>query len=573
MNQRKYITINGVKTEFTDEKNVLSIVRRTGVELPTFCYYSDLSIYGACRMCMVEDDRGGIMAACSTQPRDGMVIYTNTPRLQKYRRMILELLLSAHCRDCTTCDKSGKCRLQELAERFGISRVRFDGGDPFHKKHPVDASSLAIVRDPSKCILCGDCVRMCSEIQNVGAIDFAFRGSHTYVTPAFNKPLAESNCVGCGQCAAVCPTGAIVVRSDTDRIWQALHDPGKRVVAQIAPAVRVGLGTEFGFPDDQSAIGNIAAALRKMGFDRVYDTSLGADLTVMEEAKELAGRLKRGEKLPLFTSCCPAWIRYVEEKHPDLLENVSSCRSPMHMFGTVIKEHYEEYYHGEDKKDARDLFVVAVMPCTAKKYEAAREEFIKDGVPYIDAVMTTQELIRMVRESGIQFKELEPEALDMPFGIYSGGGVLFGVSGGVTEAAIRSLMDKSPATMRDIEFSGVRGLDGVKEAAVFIDGREVRVAMVSGLANAERVIEKLKSGQAQYDFVEVMACPGGCIGGAGQPAASGAVKLKRAAGLYKADKQTQFKRSNENPMMKTLYDGVLKNRVRELLHVRYQVKK
>lgn len=568
--KRRYITLNGLKTEFSDEKNLLAIIRHNNIELPTFCYYSELSIYGACRMCMVEDDRGDIMAACSTQPRDGMVIYTNTPRLHKYRKNILELMLSVHCRDCTTCEKSGDCRLQSLAKRFGITSVRFDGGKPFPKTHPVDDSSLSVVRDPSKCILCGDCVRMCSEIQNVGAIDFAYRGSKTYVTPAFGRPLAESNCVNCGQCAAVCPTGAIVVKNDADRIWEAIHDPSKRVVAQIAPAVRVALDDEPGFSGGPTAIAKIATALRKIGFDRVYDTSLGADLTIMEEAQELVERLSHGQHtMPLFTSCCPAWIRYAEQNHPELLPDISTCRSPMQMFGSVIKEHYEEYYHGEEKKDPRELFVVAVMPCTAKKYEAAREEFQKEGTPYIDAVITTQEMIRMIRESGVQFNELEPEALDMPFGIYSGGGVIFGVSGGVTEAAVRSLLDKNPTVQREIEFCGVRGLEGMKEAVVNVGGRDVRIAVVNGLANAEKVIASIQAGETQYDFVEVMACPGGCIGGAGQPLAGGRMRKKRSENLYKADKQTQFKRSNENPMMETLYQGVLKNRVKELLHVHY----
>ncbi len=564
------MTIDGIKVEIKEENNILSLIRKIGIELPTFCYYSELSIYGACRMCVVEDQRGNIMASCSTVPRDGMEIQTNTPRLQKHRKMILELLLSSHCRDCTTCEKNGKCKLQELAKRFGITTVRFDDGNPFNKKYEKDCSSLSIERDPNKCILCGDCVRVCSEIQNVGAIDFAHRGSDVVVTPAFGKPISESECVNCGQCAAVCPTGAIVIKNDKQKVWDAIYNPNKRVVAQIAPAVRVAIGAEFGLDDGKNTIGKLSTALRRMGFDRVYDTSLGADLTIMEEAKELVERIESGEKLPLFTSCCPAWIRYVETKHPEYLNNISTCKSPMQMFGSVIKHHYKEVYQGAEHKDDREMYVVAIMPCTAKKYEAARAEFEKDGEPYIDAVITTQELAQMISESGVQYAELEPEALDMPFGIYSGGGVLFGVTGGVTEAAIRSLiLSRNPAKLRDIEFSGVRGMEGVKEAIVQLDGQVIRIAVVNGLANAEGLIQKMQAGEVHYDFIEVMACLGGCIGGAGQPVASTKVKQKRAEGIYRSDKVSQFKKSNENPMMDILYDTVLKGREHELLHVHY----
>ncbi len=567
---RKYITINGIKTEFTDEKNILSIIRKMHIDLPTFCYYSDLSIYGACRMCVVEDHRGNIMASCSTVPRDGMEIKTHTPKLQKHRKMILELILSSHCRDCTTCSKNGDCKLQDLARRYGISDVRFDAGKPFDKHHKKDLSSVSISRDPNKCILCGDCVRMCSEIQNIGAIDFAHRGSNVVVTPAFGIPIAETNCVNCGQCAAVCPTGAITIKNDKQKVWDAIHDPTKRVVAQIAPAVRVAIGQEFGLIEGDNEIGKLANALRKIGFDRVYDTSLGADLTIVEEAQELVERLTSGDNLPLFTSCCPAWIRYVEKNHPEYLNSISSCKSPMQMFSTVIKEHYNNVYKAVEHKDDRDLYVVAIMPCTAKKYEAIRDEFKKDDEPYTDAVITTVELTQMILESGVRFERLEEESLDMPFGIYSGGGVIFGVTGGVTEAAVRSLIQtRNPAALREIEFSGVRGMDGVKEAIVELDGKEIRIAVVHGLGHAEELVQKLQSGEVYYDFIEVMACPSGCIGGAGQPRSNHRVKNQRADGLYKSDKMSQFKRSNENPMMDILYETVLKDKAHELLHVHY----
>ncbi len=568
---KKYITINGIKTEFTDEKNILSIIRKMGIEIPTFCYYSDLSIYGACRMCVVEDQRGSIMASCSTVPRDGMNIKTHTPKLQKHRKMILELLLSSHCRDCTTCEKNGKCKLQELARNYGINTVRFDGGNPFNRHHAEDHSSVSITRDPNKCILCGDCVRMCSEIQNVGAIDFAHRGSNVIVTPAFEVPIAETGCVNCGQCAAVCPTGAITIKDDKQKVWDAIHDPTKRVVAQIAPAVRVAIGQEFGLAEGDNEIGKLASALRRIGFDRVYDTSLGADLTIMEEAQELVERLQAGDNLPLFTSCCPAWIRYVESKHPEYMKNISTCKSPMQMFSTVIKEHYNNVYKAVEHKDDRDLYVVAIMPCTAKKYEAIRDEFKKEDEPYTDAVITTVELTQMIEEAGVRFERMEEESLDMPFGIYSGGGVIFGATGGVTEAAVRNLIQtRNPAALREIEFSGVRGMDGIKEACVTLDGKDIHIAVVHGLAHAEELIQKLKSGEAYYDFIEVMACPGGCIGGAGQPASNHRVKRQRAEGLYKSDKMSQFKRSNENPMMDILYETVLDGHAHELLHVHYK---
>ena len=560
MESKGFVTIDGIPAEIRDEKNLLELIRRVGIEMPTFCYHSELSVYGACRMCMVEDERGGLMAACSTPPKAGLSIRTNTERLRKYRRNILELLLANHCRDCTTCSKSGKCRLQDLASRFGIDRVRFPNLSPAPK---IDDSSRCIVRDASKCILCGDCVRMCSEIQNVGAIDFARRGSKMTISTAFGIPIAESPCVGCGQCAAVCPTGAIVVRSDAQRVWKALDDKTVKVSVQIAPAVRVALGKELGLEDGENAIGRIVAALHRMGFEEVFDTSTGADLTVLEESTELLKRLKSGEGggMPLFTSCCPAWVRYCEKNYPELLPNVSTCRSPMQMFASVIKE--------QGKVSSRRQFHVAVMPCTAKKFEAARREFSMDGEPNVDAVVTTQELIQMIRESGLVFSELEPEAVDMPFGTMTGAGLIFGVSGGVTEAVLRRIAsDKSKTALLSISYQGVRGMEGVKEARIPYGGRELRIGVVSGLKNAADLIERIKGGE-HFDFVEVMACPGGCVAGAGQPFASSQQKKKRGGGLYAADRMFSIKRSEENPLMMSRYSGLLQGKVHELLHVDY----
>ena len=561
MENKEYMLIDGNPVEINGEKNLLEVIRKAGIELPTFCYHSERSVYGACRMCMVENSHGGMEAACSTVPKAGMEIYTNTERLHKHRKMILELLLANHCRDCTTCQKNGKCRLQELASLFGLESIRFKNLKP---EPELDTSSLSIIRDAHKCILCGDCVRMCNEIQNVGAIDFVNRGSKMVIGPAFNEPIANSPCVGCGQCAAVCPTGAIVIRKDTGRVWPELNDKNTKVVAQVAPAVRVAMAKEFGLPENENSMGRITAALRRLGFDEVYDTATGADLTVLEESNEFLQRIEAGENLPLITSCCPAWIQYCEKNHPELMKNISTCKSPMQMFSSVIKAKYAT--------SSRRVVCVAVMPCTAKKFECAREEFMHDGVPETDYVITTQELIQMIHKAGIVFDELEPEAVDSVFSTCTGAGVIFGVTGGVTEAVLRRLStDKSKKALMSIAFNDVRGMKGVKETTIPYGDKEVRIAIVSGLKNAESVIQALKNGE-HFDFIEVMACPGGCVAGGGQPFGTNATKEVRGKALYSADKMLSIKRSEENPLMLSLYDGVLKGRVHELLHVHYNHK-
>ncbi len=562
MNNKKFMIIDGLPVAIEGEKNLLDVIRKAGIDLPTLCYYSALSTYGACRMCVVEGKNGDIMASCSTPPRSGMEIKTNTPRLQKYRKMILELMLSDHCRECTTCEKNFDCKLQELAQRFGLKDVRFD---QYSIDDTRDDSSPAIMRNPNKCIICGDCVRMCSEIQNVGAIDFAYRGSKMEVTTAFNMPISETNCVNCGQCAAICPTGAITIKNDLQPLWDDLHDKDTIVVAQIAPAVRVALGDEFGIPRGTNVMGKIVSALRRMGFDEVYDTATGADLTVIEEANELVGRLEKGEKLPLFTSCCPAWFRYAEINHPELMDNISSCKSPMEMFGSVLKERAKLNEKGKKPKKTK---VVAIMPCTAKKYEIHREEFQYDGEPTIAHSITTMELANMIREAGLRFEDILPEAVDMPFGIASGAGVIFGVTGGVTEAVIRYVMgDAAREHLADISFTGVRGFEGLKEVKVPYKDRELSIAIVSGLKNAENLIQAIQAGEVEYDFVEVMACEGGCIAGAGQPFVIGRAKPERSEGMYQADRMSNVKLSAENPVTDGLYASLLVgDKAHHLLH-------
>lgn len=560
MNLENFIEIDGKPVKIEGERNLLEVISKSGIKLPVFCYHSDLSIYGACRMCMVEDEKGRMMAACSTVPRAGMIIKTNTSRLRRYRRSILELLLASHCRDCTTCENSGKCTLQELAAQFGITDVRFTND----KKNVSlrDESSPSIIRDMSKCILCGDCVRECNEIQKVGAIDFAYRGSEAVISTAFNRPIADSPCVNCGQCAAHCPTGAIVVRDDSSKVLDMIDDPTVFVTCEIAPAVRVGIGKELGFGIGENTMGKIVAVLHRIGVDRVFDTATGADLTVMEEAAEFTDRLNNGGTLPLLTSCCPAWVSYVEKKYPEMLPNVSSCRSPMSMFSAVVKEYYRDKL--PDGKTKHYHF--SLMPCTAKKYEAKRDEFGS----VTDDVITTQEFIKIIKGSGIVFHEVEPEAVDMPFGTASGAGVIFGVTGGVTEAVLRKIAnDNSRKTLAQIEYVGVRGMEDVKEAVVPFGERQLRIAVVSGLANASNIIEAVKNGELSYDLIEVMACRGGCISGAGQPYISHRHREKRGEGLYRSDKESSVKCSQDNRVTNDLYTSVLKGREHELLHVSY----
>ena len=556
------ITIDGRKVEFTDEKNLLTVIRKAGIDIPTLCYHSELSTFGACRLCTVEDDRGRTFASCSEEPRDGMVIYTNTGKLKKYRKLIIELLLASHCRDCTTCVKSGDCNLQTLAHRFGVTSVRYNN---YREQKPRDFSSPSIVRDPNKCILCGNCVRVCNELQGVGALDFAFRGSEAMVMPAFDKEIAATDCVNCGQCQIFCPTGAISIRHNREAVWEALADPDVRVVAQVAPAVRVAVGSAFGLPKGKSVMGKIVNVLHRIGFDEVYDTTFSADMTIMEESAEFLNRLKTGEKLPLLTSCCPAWVKFVGDQFPEYKEHVSTCRSPQGMMSAVTKEWFRD---PANNPEGKKTVMVSFMPCTAKKMEAKRPNSFTHGEQDTDYVITTTELIDMIRMTGIEFAELEPESSDIPFGFGSGGGVIFGVTGGVTEAVIRRLVpghDKE--TLEAIAECGVRDGGFIREFSIPYEGIDLNICVVSGLANARTVMEQVKSGEKNYHLIEVMACRRGCIMGGGQPRLAGdRTKAARTEGIYRADNVAVIKKSDENPMIMSLYEGFLKGKEHELLH-------
>lgn len=552
----KHMIIDGISCEFENERNVLELAQKNHIDIPNLCYCESLSIYGGCRLCVVENERGGIEAACSMIPKDGMSIKTNTARLRKHRQMILELLLAGHRSECTTCEKSEKCKLRAYAQRYNVTNIRFPVDYP---KLPIDDSSPSIIRDPSKCILCGKCVRMCSEVQNIHAIDFAERGIEAYITCGFDNKLADTDCVACGQCAAVCPTGALVIRNEVSKLWTAIYDPSRKVAVQVAPAVRVGIGEEFGLPASQPVMGKITTALKMLGVDYVFDTSLTADLTIMEESAEFLNKLKNGDKLPLFTSCCPGWIKHVENRHPHLMPQVSTCGSPMEMFGAVLRQYYTE----------DELYSVAIMPCTAKKAEAARPELVKDGERLIDLVLTTQELARMIKEAGIDFAHLPDSAPDDPFAEYTGAGVIFGVTGGVTEAVIRHVLGTvTSEQIADVAECGVRGLDGIKAFEVTAGDVKLKIAVANGLGNADKLIEKIESGEEFFHFVEIMACPGGCIGGGGQPEACLAQKKLRNRGIFAADEQCTLRSSEQNTALDGVYT-LLRGRAHELLHVHY----
>ncbi|HOW64340.1 MAG TPA: [FeFe] hydrogenase, group A [Candidatus Paceibacterota bacterium] len=569
LNSIRTLYVDGREVEIEGERNLLEVIRKAGIELPTFCYHSDLSVYGACRLCLVEVEGRGIQGACSTPPEPGLKIRTQTAEIREIRKIAVELLLANHDQQCPTCPKNSACQLQEVARKLDVRKVRFQ---PVHRSQPVDDSSLSLVRDPNKCVLCGDCVRLCAEIQGIGAIDFVRRGHEAAVMPAFGKDLGQVECVNCGQCAAVCPTGALTPKSEVESVWRALMDPAKTVVVQIAPAVRVALGEAFGMPAGMVVSGQIVAALRRLGFKRIFDTSFSADLTVIEEAHEFLQRKKSGERLPQFTSCCPGWVKFAEQYYPEFLPHLSSCKSPQQMLGALCKE----LLPSELGISRQNLVVVSIMPCTAKKFEARRPEFIRDGLADVDFVLTTQELARMIEEAGVRFQKLQPESFDMPMGFKTGAGIIFGNSGGVTEAVLRYAVEKMTGRpLENPDFHRVRGENGMRLTSLNVDGAPIHVAVVHGLNNARRLIEQLRRGECQADLVEVMACPGGCIGGAGQPVTRDLeVRRLRCRSLYDADKTLDLHKSQDNFVITEYYQKHLGEvggrQAHRLLHTHYQ---
>ena len=572
METKGNVTIDGMQIPIGEEKNLLELIRKADIEMPTFCYHSHLSVYGACRLCVADIEGMGIQATCSVQPRDGMVVQTNSADVRKIRKMNLELLLANHKIDCPSCNRSNNCKLQDLARRLGVTEVRFKKTCP---DLPIDNLSRSIIHDPNKCVLCGDCVRACKEMQSVGAIDFVNRGARTIVGPAFGKSLRDVECVYCGQCVSVCPVGALVPRPDTEEVWKAIHDPEKVVVAQLAPAVRVALGEGFGMEPGAISTGHIVAALKRIGFDQVYDTSFAADLTVVEEATEFIGRKIKGENLPQFTSCCPAWVKFAEQYYPQLLPNLSSCKSPQQMFGSVAREILPAILGIRPEQ----LVVVSIMPCTAKKFEAKREEFIHEGLAEVDHVLSTEGLGRMIQETGVQFSKLKPESFDLPLGFKTGAGVIFGNTGGVSEAVLRYAYEKiTGETLIDTDIKSVRGTDGIRTVEIKLGPYELRLGIAHTLSKAREICDKVIAGEVHYDLIEVMACPGGCIAGGGQPVSFDPdFRAKRTQGLYNADKQLELHKSQDNPYVKELYRSTLGDigghKAHELLHTAYRSRK
>lgn len=570
MTDKKTLFIDGKEVEFTDEPNLLEVIRKAGMNVPTFCYRPDLTSFGACRMCVVEVEGRGIQSSCTMPPEAGLKIHLNTEKTRRIRKTVLELLLANHDRSCLTCEKSGDCELQKYAEEYGITKIRYAEKEDYL---PIDDSSPSIVRDPNKCILCGACVRACSEFQGHSVLGFANRGSKTVVEPMNGRPLGQVDCVNCGQCVAVCPTGALTIKSSLDEVWARITNPEVKVIAHMAPSVRVALGEMFGLEPGENTIGKIDAALRRIGFDMVFDTNFGADLTIMEEATEFIDRLKSGQNLPLFTSCCPAWVKYLEMMHPDMLNHLSSCKSPMSMQSPVLVDLIPKIL-GIPREN---LTVVAIMPCTAKKYEALRPELSQNGRQDTDFVLTTKELGKMIKSAGIDFNSLEPEAPDSPFGEYTGAGTIFGASGGVAEAAVRTAYEFATGeVLQNVDIKEMRGTTNrCKDVEIDIKGTKVVVRVVSTLKEAEKSIKEIKEGKAQFQMLEVMACPGGCINGGGQPASFNDSKIKqeRAEGLYKEDEQLPIRKSHMNPSVQKLYQEFLEHpnshKAHEILHTVY----
>jgi iron-only hydrogenase group A len=575
-NSKITITINDQEYKVDPGQTIMQAADKCGYRIPRLCYHPKLSIEGACRVCIVQvEGMRNYVASCAYPVANGMKVYTNTRELRQARRDIIELLLDNHPQDCHTCDRDGNCELQRLAYSMGIRQRHFEGERKHYEK---DLSSTSVIRDPDKCILCGRCVRMCSEIQGVHCLTQAHRGFNTVVMPAYNQPFAETVCTTCGQCINVCPTASFVEKNYTQELFEKLNDPDLITVAQVAPSVRAAIGEAFGLPPGRNMEGQIVAALRRMGFNYIFDTQFSADLTIMEEASEFLERVQSKGPLPLITSCSSAWMKYLEQFYPDLIENISTAKSPMSMASAMIKTYFAE----KIKADPKKILSVAVMCCTAKKYEAARPELDVRGMRATDIVVTTRELGWMVKSAGIDFVNIKPEKFDEPLGLSSGAGAIFGVTGGVMEAAIRTAYELyTGETLIDIEINDVRGFKGIKEAKVMLDGQELRLAVAHGLGNAHQVLEMVRQDRSRFHFVEVMGCPGGCIGGGGQPyPLANSIPLDeeclklRAQALYGLDREKTIRRSHENPDVQRLYKEFLgrplSEKSHELLHTHYK---
>ncbi len=563
------LTINNIKVNAEAGMTILDAAKSVGIQIPTLCHLKNLAPTGACRICSVEvEGQRGLTPACAYPVYEGMTVETNSPRVRRARKTIVELLVENHPQDCLICVRNKNCELQDLAEQYGLREHRFAGES---KTHAIDISSASMERDPAKCILCGRCVRVCFEVQNIGAIDFTNRGFSSIVTTPYNKGLNISDCILCGQCILVCPTAALREKSHLKEVSYALTDKKKYPIVQIAPAVRASLGEEYNMPLGTDVTGQLVTGLRRLGFKKVFDTNFAADLTIMEEASELISRVQNGKKLPMFTSCCPGWVKYAEQNTPEILEHISTCKSPHEMEGAVLKT----YYAKKMGIDPKDVYVVSIMPCTVKKYESGRTELKEETMPDVDAVLTTRELVRFFKIAGIDFEDLPQDQFDNPLGESTGAAAIFGTSGGVMEAALRTAYFKlSGKELDNIEFESVRGSAGVKEATINVNGMEVNIAVVNGIGNVKQILDGVAAGKSKYHFVEVMACPGGCINGGGQPIHQKPEKvIKRMKALYQIDSAAKTRRSHENESVKTLYKEFLgepnSHKAHEILHTEY----
>jgi len=567
------LTINNIKVNAEDGMTILDAAKSAGIAIPTLCHIKNLFPTGACRICSVEvEGQRGLIPSCAYPVYEGMAVDTNSSRVRKARKTIVELLIENHPQDCLICVRNKNCELQDLSAQYGVREHRYAGES---KDHAIDISSPSMERDPAKCILCGRCVRVCNEVQQVGAIDFTKRGFQTIVTTPYNKGLNISDCILCGQCILVCPTAALRERSQTKDVANALADKKKFVVVQIAPAVRASLGEEYNMPLGTDVTGQLVTGLKRLGFKRVFDTNFAADLTIMEETTELVNRITNNKTLPMFTSCCPGWVKYIEHNRPELLDHVSTCKSPHEMEGAVLKT----YYAKKIGVDPKDIFVVSIMPCTVKKFESSRAELSEEHMPDVDAVLTTRELVRYFNMAGIDFCDLPETEFDNPLGESTGAAIIFGTSGGVMEAAIRTAYHTLTGNELDtLEFEQIRGFDGIKELTVNINGTDFNFAVVNGIGNVAKVLDEVENGTCKYHFIEVMACPGGCINGGGQPIHQRPEKvIKRIKALYEIDSKMIFRKSHENESVKTLYKEFFiepnSHKAHEILHTHYHSRK